>query len=126
MLPEPTSTSAAAGFAAASILLAVGPDGTHAVIVFGALIGVMHSVGRADTRTHFAAAWYVVKWVLTASLLTGFVSALLVQHMGLPADRWPGVVAFGLTFLADRWPGWAAAVLRTRLGVPADAQETRK
>jgi hypothetical protein len=112
-MAEPTST--AVGITAATIMLAIGPDGQHALIVFGGLVGVMHSVGRVSTPTKFDAAWYVVKWVLTAALLTGFVAAMLEQHAGLPAARWPGVVAFSITFLADRWPAWLALGLRAKL-----------
>ena len=120
-MPEPTST--AAGITAATILLAVGPDGQHALIVFGGLVGVMHSVARVHTPTRLSAAWYVLKWMLTATLLTGFVAAMLEQHLNLPAERWPGVVAFGITFLSDRWPAWAAAAIKTRLGIADDTKE---
>ena len=119
-MPEPTST--AAGITAATILLAVGPDGQHALIVFGGLVGVMHSVARVHTPTRLSAAWYVAKWVLTATLLTGFVAAMLQQHLNLPAERWPGVVAFGITFLSDRWPAWAELLLSRRLGIPGASQ----
>lgn len=110
---EPTSTSA--GVTAAAIMLTIGPDGQYSWIIYGALVGVMHSVGKADTPTKMSACWYVVKWVLTAALLTKFVAAMLQQHAGLPAERWPGVVAFFITFLADRWPAWVVLVLRARL-----------
>lgn len=112
-MPEPTST--AAGATAAAIMLTIGPDGQYAWIIYGALVGVMHSVGKADTPTKTAAVWYVVKWVLTAALLTKFVAAMLEQHAGLPAERWPGVVAFFIAFLADRWPACVALVVRARL-----------
>jgi len=120
-MPEPTST--AVGITAATILLAVGPDGQHALIVFGGLVGVMHSVARVHTPTRLFAAWYVAKWVLTATLLTGFVASMLEQHLNLPAERWPGVVAFGITFLSDRWPAWVEFLLSRRLGISSTSQE---
>lgn len=46
---------------------------------------------------------------------TGFVTAMLQQHAGVPAERWPGVVAFLITFLSDRWPAWLGMVLRARV-----------
>jgi hypothetical protein len=112
--------STSVGLTAGAILLAIGPDGHHALIVAGALGGVMHSLGRAHTPTRTAAALYIVKWVFTAALLTGFVSAMLQQHVGLPADRWPGVVAFGITFLADRWSGWLSSYIDSRMPGGAD------
>lgn len=123
-MPEPTSS--AAGIMAAAILVAIGPDSQYALIVFGGLVGVMHSVSRVHTPTKLDAAWYVLKWVLTATLLTGFVTAMLQQHAGLPAERWPGVVAFGITFLSDRWPAWAALMLRARLQALLAADVTRE
>ena len=120
-MPEPTST--AAGITAATILLAVGPDGQHALIVFGGLVGVMHSVARVHTPTRLSAAWYVLKWMLTATLLTGFVAAMLEQHLNLPAERWPGVVAFGITFFSDSWPAVIKFLLNRRLGIPSTPQE---
>lgn len=117
-MPEPTSTTAAAGITAATLLLAIEPSaGEHALVLFGGLVGVMHSVAKVQTPTRIAAAWYVIKWVLTAALLTGFVAAMLNTYLGIPAQRWPGVVAFGITFLSDRWPLWAALLISQRLGL---------
>jgi hypothetical protein len=83
----------------------------HALIILGAIVGVMHSLGRAQTPTCKAAVWYVIKWVLTSALLTGFVTHLLETYGHIPAHRWPGVVAFAITFLSDRWPAWARTLL---------------
>lgn len=122
-MAEPTSTTMAAGATAVTLLMSADLiPASYAIIVFGALVGVMHSVAKVETPTRWSAAWYVMKWVLTAALLTGFVSALLESYIGLPAHRWPGVVAFGITFLADRWAQWLPLVVGRRLGLPEDKQ----
>jgi hypothetical protein len=121
-MAEPTSTTVAVGATAAALLLTVDSAAGHALIIFGALVGVMHSVAKVETPTRTAAAWYVLKWVLTAALLTGFVSAMLNTYLGIPAQRWPGVVAFGITFLADRWPQWLTAAVGQRLGINQERQ----
>lgn len=122
-MPEPTTATAAAGATAATaatILLAASPGASeYALLVFGALVGAMHSVAKVPTPTRISAAWYIVKWVATAGVLTFFVAAMLDAWLSLPAQRWPGVVAFGITFLADRWPGWLNRVIETRLKTSA-------
>ncbi len=117
-MPEPTTATAAATAAtAATILLAASPGASeYALLAFGGLVGAMHSVSKVPTPTRTSAAWYIVKWVATAGVLTFFVAALLEAWLGVPARRWPGVVAFGITFLADRWPGWLNVLIERRLG----------
>lgn len=116
-MPEPTSSSAAAGIiGAAAVLLASDPSaGDYAWLFCGALVGAMHSVGKIHTPDRWTAAKYVLMWVGTAFVLTFFVAYLLEHYLGVPANRWPGVVAFGITFLADRWPGWAVALVERRI-----------
>ncbi|WP_298929267.1 hypothetical protein [uncultured Ramlibacter sp.] len=121
-----TPAEAATGIVAALILI-LGPEvGTYALILFGALIGTMHSVAKVNFDTlagmggpKIKAAFYMVRWMGAAVVLTAFVAALIVHYTGFPADRWPGVIAFGITFLADKWPGWVAAAgeaIAARLG----------
>jgi len=115
-----TPTDVATGFLAA-LVLALGPEiGTYALIIFGALIGVMHAVAKVDFSVRpgayspmLKAAFYMVTWVGTAVVLTTFVAALITRYTNFPADRWPGVVAFGITFLADKWPGWLSLTLES-------------
>jgi hypothetical protein len=105
----PSSDTAAAILGAAS--LAFWPElGHFSLVFFGALIGCMHSVGKVDhAQDKWAAFWYMARWIGTACVLTGAATALLVQYVGVPADRWPGCVAFVITFLADKWPAWLEA-----------------
>lgn len=121
-MAEPTSSSAVVGaIAATSVLLVSDPSlGDYAWIVFGGLIGAMHSVAKASTDGAWGAARYLFVWVGTAFVLSFFVAYLLDRYVGIPAHRWPGVVAFFITFLADRWPSWLAIAVAQRLGVKRD------
>lgn len=125
-VPDPTTATAAASATAATaatILLAASPGASeYALLVFGALVGAMHSVAKVSTPTRLSAAWYILKWVCTAGVLTFAVAAVLEAWLGLPAQRWPGVVAFGITFLADRWPHWLRVVIERRLGAGEGTQ----
>lgn len=94
-------------------MLAVVPDlGHYVLMVVGGWIGCMHSVAKMDfDGSKTAAMWYMLRWIGTACVLTGAVSAAIVSYTGFPADRWPGVVAFAITFLADKWMPWADALM---------------
>lgn len=116
-MAEP-STTATAGIISA-VVLVLGPDaGDHALVMFGALIGTMHSVSKINfDGSKWRATAYMAKWIGAAVVLTAFVAFLITKSTGFPADRWPGVVAFGITFFADTWPrlvaerlpGWITA-----------------
>ena len=125
-MPEPTSTTAAAGLTGA-VILVLGPKlgpvlaplmADYLLIIGGALAGVMHATGKVQHTSRTDAALYVVKWVATAVFLTGAASVAIEQAFNFPATRWPGVVAFLLTFLADRWPVWLQRMVGRRLGEP--------
>lgn len=125
-MPEPTSTTAAAGLTGA-VILVLGPKlgpvlaplvADYLLIIVGALAGVMHAMGKITHTTRTAAALYVIKWVGTAVFLTGAASVAIEQAFDFPATRWPGVVAFLLTFLADKWPQWLQRFVGKRLGEP--------
>jgi hypothetical protein len=94
------------------MVLYLGPEvGTYALILFGALVGTMHSVAKTEFNgSRSAAALYMARWIATAFVLTAFVGAMVAKHTGVPVDKWPGVVAFGITFLSDKWPVWLYAI----------------
>jgi hypothetical protein len=131
-MAEPTTTSATGAVALASVLmLLLGPDigsklapllAEGLLIFAGAGWGAMHSMSKAHTATTSAAVWYLLKWTGTAFMLTGLACVLIEQVFSIPATRWPGAVAFAITFFADKWPLWAAAVLRRKAGLPADRE----
>lgn len=116
-MPEPTTTVATATAATAATLLVAASPGVseYSLMLFGALVGAMHSVAKVPTPTRASAVWYILKWVCTAGVLSFFVAAMLEDWIGVPAAKWPGVVAFGITFLADRWPGWVTGLMDRRI-----------
>lgn len=116
-MPEPTS-STAAGLTAALILF-LGPKygpllaplfGEYLLVLSGAVVGIMHPASLRSFETRSTAVMYVLKWVASAVLLTGFVSTMIDQAFGLKAANWPGVVAWTITFFADKWRGWLYAL----------------
>ena len=107
-----TSTGVVAAVLATSAAVVSTPGAAdYAWLVFGALVGAMHSVSKVETPTRLSAIWYILKWVGTAGVLTFFVAEVVQFWFDFPAYRWPGVVAFGITFFADRWPEWVSALL---------------
>jgi hypothetical protein len=102
-MSEPTSSVAAGASTAAALLLTSAAAGDYALIMLGGVAGVMHSISRVPLESKADGAWYVLRWVFTAVILTGGVSHLLERYAGFPAGNWPGVVAFSITFFADRW-----------------------
>lgn len=106
-------TAAAVG----SAMLAIAPQDTsmYLLTVFGGFVGALHSVARIETPTRAAAALYILKWVMSAVVLTSLAAYLIETWSGFPAQRWPGVVAFLITFLADRWPQWLDRILSARV-----------
>lgn len=116
MSVEITATEVAAA-AVSGTMLAIAPQdlSMHLLTVFGGFVGTMHSVARIETPTRVAAAWFVFKWVMSAVVLTSLAAYLIEAWSGFPAQRWPGVVAFLITFLADRWPQWLERILSARV-----------
>jgi hypothetical protein len=111
--------------AGATAMLLAPSLGDYALIFLGAFFGCLHTVSRKDFKDDkWEATWYTIKWVGAAMILTGFVSSLLIQYTGFQADRWPGVIAFGITFLADKWKAWASelgsALVTRASGKPKD------
>lgn len=126
MAAVPPPQTVEVGFIAALTIL-VGPQlGEYALILFGALIGTMHSVSKMDFNgDKLKATMYMLRWIGAAVVLTSFVASLIKTYAGFPADRWPGVVAFGLTFLADKWPTWVseAGAAWVRMRTPSTPKE---
>lgn len=102
-MSEPTSSVASGASTAAVIMLTSAAAGDYALIVLGGVAGVMHSISRVTLESKVDGAWYVLRWVFTAVILTGGISFMLDKYLGIPAGNWPGVVAFSITFFADRW-----------------------
>lgn len=108
------TAAAAATSVALGIALSPAEISQYILTIFGGLVGAMHSVARVETNSRLDAAWYILKWVLSAVVLTSLAAHLIEHLTGFPAQRWPGVVAFLITFLADRWPTWLNQILAAR------------
>lgn len=98
--------TAVQGVCAGVIVFCSAAAGDYALILLGGTAGVMHSIGRIDLPSKTKAAFYIIRWVFTALMLTGFAAYLIQTYTSIPAQKWPGVVAFAITFLADKWMGW--------------------
>jgi hypothetical protein len=117
-MTEPVTTTAAltGGFAAALIAW-FGPAAPDYVLMLAcALIGVLHPLSKRPFDGWVKPIYYVVMWTATAGVLTGISVWALEFYLSVPASKWPGVVAFFITFLSDRWPAWATALLDWKLG----------
>ena len=123
-MPEPTSTAAAA--TGLFILTSVDPTAYYSLIVFGALVGSMHSLAASKVEGNWAGAVYMAKWILTATLLTGIVTAAVDHYTHIDIHRWPGAVAFGITFLANFWPRVIPEFVRLKMGIPQGKQDESK
>jgi hypothetical protein len=105
----------AAGGVGALLILLMPLFKEYSPLVLGALVGVMHPVSRLEFpegwRGKGLAALFMLKWVLTAVLFTGFASYMLERFLGIPANAWPELVAFIIAFLADDWYGVKSRVI---------------
>lgn len=110
-MSEPTSSVASGASTAAIVMLTSAAAGDYALIMLGGVAGVMHSISRVPLESKVDGAWYVLRWVFTAVILTGGISFMLDKYLGIPAGNWPGVVAFFITFFADRWTAMADRLL---------------
>jgi len=105
----------AAGGVGALLILLMPLFKEYSPLVLGALVGVMHPVSRLEFpegwRGKGLAALFMLKWVLTAVLFTGFASYMLERFLGIPSNAWPELVAFIIAFLADDWYGVKSRVI---------------
>lgn len=105
MDPVTADLATTIGAAAVAATATIEPGlASYLLVVLGGFVGCLHSVSKVETPTRLHAARFIGTWTLTACVLTFAVAALLESIFGFPAGRWPGVVAFALTFFADLWP----------------------
>ncbi len=113
-MPEPTSTTATVSLTGLLVIL-IGPEfgpllgpllGEFLLALTGAIVGIMHPASRQQYATRGASIWYVVRWVLTALVLVGAVSAVIESYLAWPVRSWPGAMAWTITFFADKWRTW--------------------
>lgn len=95
---EPHHSATAVLVAAASTFF-----GTYAVIIFAALAGALWPLSGAKTATRTDGALLLLRLVLTAAALTGFVAWAVEKNLGLPASEAMAPVAFVIAAVGDRW-----------------------
>lgn len=79
-------------------------SGDYTSILFGAVAGSFWPLAGATTESRVKGAWLLVKLVMTALALTGFIAHLLEQYKAVEsASSVLGVVAFFIAVLGDRW-----------------------
>lgn len=112
-MPEPTSTSGAAGAAlvAIGISLVGHRYGPLVTVAAAAFVGTLISLGEVPTRGRLDGAWYVVRYVAMACVLTGTLSYLVDRFTGVPALEILALVAFAIGWIGSRWQALLAAGL---------------
>lgn len=112
-MPEPTSTTAAAGAALVAIAVSLlGPKfGPIATVVFAALAGAFVSVGEVPTTGRVDALVYMLRYTVMAATITGALVFLLERYSGLPATEMLALVAFLIGWIGNRWQGLRDSVL---------------
>lgn len=129
-MSEPTST---AGVGITALLVALfGPlAGEYAAIVFAALAGGLWPLsGSKDTMTGAQGAMFLLRIVLTASVLTGIISWYVASKYGIESRSTLAPVAFGIGMIGDGWRSVARrvwAVVESRISgapvKPADKED---
>ncbi|SFB96950.1 hypothetical protein SAMN05216344_106136 [Polaromonas sp. OV174] len=112
-MPEPTSTTGAAGAAlvAISSSLVGAKYGAIATVAFAAFVGTLISLGEVATTGRLDALKYVGRYVLMAVVIAGTLSALVEIYWSIPAMEVLALVAFLIGWIGSRWQGVLGAAL---------------
>lgn len=104
-MPEPTSTTGAAGAAlvAIGVSLAGSRYGPLATVAAAAFVGTLISLGEVPTSGRLAGAWYIVRYTLMASFIAGTLSYLIERFTDVPAIEILALVAFAIGWIGSRW-----------------------
>jgi hypothetical protein len=98
------SSLSTSGVTAVAVAITGYLSGDYTSILFGAIAGSFWPLGGATTESRLKAAWLLVKLVMTALALTGFIAHLLEQHKAVEnASFVLGPIAFFIAVLGDRW-----------------------
>jgi hypothetical protein len=127
-MPEPTSTTGAAGAAlvAIGVSLVGSKYGPLATVATAALIGSFISLGEVGTQGgRWGGLRYLVLYTLAASIISGTLSYLIERFTTVPAVEILVLVAFCIGWVGGRWQGILGAVLtaaQTLIGRKAGGQ----
>lgn len=118
-MPEPTTT--AGGITLTVFLTALlGPFfGPYAVIVMCALLGAMWPLSVMPNTTRMSGAFFLLRIVSTAVVLTTSAAWYLETKHGFPAVHGMAVVAFLIGALGN---GWRSVLAALRQGLAAVAR----
>jgi hypothetical protein len=117
-MAEPTSTGSA-GLAVVLIALLGPAAGEYATIVFAALAGSLWPLSSRSSPSRSDGAFFVIRLVLTASVLTSVVSWYVERKLSLPTHNALAPVAFSIGAIGDNWKGLITAItsrLRKKIG----------
>src|SRR5574340_28629 len=112
-MPEPTSTTGAAGAAlvAIGVNIAGSRYGPLATTAAAAFVGTLISLGEVPTSGRLAGAWYMVRYVAMATIIAGTLSFLIERYTGVPAIEILALVAFVIGWVGSRWQGLLASAI---------------
>lgn len=113
-MPEPTSTTGAAGAALVAIGVSIvgSKYGPLATVAAAALIGAFISLGEVGTRGgRLAGLKYLLLYTGAASLTAGTLSYLIERYTHVPASEILVLVAFCIGWIGGRWQGILTAAL---------------
>jgi hypothetical protein len=113
-MPEPTSTTGAAGAAlvAIGVSLVGSKYGSLATVAAAGFIGTLISLGEVSTPSWRSAAWYIVRYVAMAGFLAGTLSFLIERYTGVPSVEILTLVAFCIGWIGSRWQTLLAAAVK--------------
>jgi hypothetical protein len=127
-MPEPTSTTGAAGAAlvAIGVSLVGSKYGPLATVAIAALVGAFISLGEVGTAGgRWGGFKYLVLYTTAASVTAGTLSYLIERVTTVPAVEVLVLVAFCIGWVGGRWQGILGAVLtaaQTLIGRKAGGQ----
>lgn len=102
-MAEPTATSASISLTMLSVVLLGPMAGPYALIAFAALAGALWPLSTTETASAAAGAWLLLRCMLTAVVLTVFLSSIAERMWSFPVNESLAPVAFLISALGNGW-----------------------
>ncbi len=77
--------------------------GNNALIIMSALAGAMWPLSVRESRGRVDSAFFIIRLVCTAAVLTGFTAHVIEQKFGYHSQEIISPVAFLIGAVGDRW-----------------------
>lgn len=77
--------------------------GNNALIIMSALAGAMWPLSVRESRGRLDSAFFMLRLVCTAAVLTGFTAHIIEQKFGYHSQEIISPVAFAIGAVGDRW-----------------------